>query len=72
MVVVVAPGQKHAAHSRRWPLDEWVIRGSIVLLLVIGVGAIWGQPIKQWLGSLGGTSGDDSGGDKPRPPAGTL
>ena len=54
----------------RW--EEWVIRGSIVLLIGIGVGAIWGKPIRDWLGSLGGTSDDTSGGDTPHAPPGTL
>jgi len=47
-----------------------VIRGAIVLLLAIGVLAIWGVPMRQWLGSLGGTSGDDAGRDKPSSNAG--
>jgi hypothetical protein len=67
MVVRVAPGQTDAARSR-W--EEWVIRGSIILLIAIGVGAIWGKPMKDWLGSLGGASDDDGARNKPRPPAG--
>lgn len=55
----------------RW--EEWVIRGSIILLIGIGVGAIWGKPIRDWLGSLGGTTDDSTGSDTPRAPApGTL
>lgn len=50
-----------------------MIRGSIVLLIAIGIGAIWGQPIKEWLGSLGGTSEDEGARAKPgSPPGGTL
>lgn len=68
MVVPVAPGQADAARSR-W--EEWVIRGSIILLIAIGVGAIWGEPIKDWLDSLGGSSDpDEAGADQPRSPAG--
>ncbi len=63
----MAPGRTDAAHSR-W--EEWVIRGSIILLIAIGVGAIWGEPMKDWLRSIGGASDDDRGADKPRPPAG--
>lgn len=59
MVVSVRP---------RW--EEWVIRGSIILLVGIGVGAIWGKPIRDWLASLGGASDGASGTDKPRAPAG--
>ena len=54
----------------RW--EEWVIRGSIILLLGIGVGAIWGKPIRNWLGSLGGTSDDTSGAASHAPSGGTL
>jgi hypothetical protein len=55
----------------RW--EEWVIRGSIILLIGIGVGAIWGKPIRDWLGSLGGTSEDTSGAEQPHAsPGGTL
>lgn len=67
MVFNVAPGRADAARSR-W--EEWVIRGSIILLLAIGVGAIWGEPIKQWVGSLGGEAEDAAGAPQARPPAG--
>jgi len=63
----VAPGPNHAAHSRR---QEWVIRGSIILLLAIGISAIWGKPMKDWLSSLGGASSSGADRDKPRPPGG--
>ncbi|HEU5059390.1 MAG TPA: hypothetical protein VFU21_22810 [Kofleriaceae bacterium] len=64
----MAPGQRDAARSA-W--EEWVIRASIVLLIAIGVGAIWGRPIADWLDRLGGsTSDDEAGADKPRSPAG--
>ena len=71
MVINVAPGQRDAARSYR---EDWVIRGSIILLLAIGIGAIWGKPMKDWLSSLGGgASSDEADRDKPRPlPGGTL
>lgn len=47
-----------------------MIRGSIILLLAIGIGAIWGKPMKDWLGNLGGSSSDETGRDKPRAPSG--
>ena len=48
-----------------------MIWGSIILLIAIGVGAIWGEPFKDWLDSLGGSSNSDGAGtDKPRSPAG--
>ena len=62
----MAPGPNDAAHS---PWQEWVIRGSIILLLAIGISAIWGSAMKDWLGSLGGTS-SEADRDKPRPPGG--
>lgn len=68
MVVSVAPGSRDAAQSR-W--QEWVIRGSLLLLLAIGVSAIWGRPIRDWLASLGGETDEASGAQTPPPsPAG--
>ena len=63
----VAPGPKDAARS---PWQEWVIRGSIILLLAIGVGAIWGGSMKDWLRSLGGASSGEGERAKPGPPGG--
>jgi hypothetical protein len=66
MVVRLAPGR-----TAEWHWDEWVIRGSIILLLAIGVAAIWGKPIGDWVTSLGGGTSNDAGGaETPRSPAG--
>lgn len=70
MVMSVAPRRGNRAD--RW--EEWVIRGSIILLLVVGIVAIWGEPIREWVHSLGGSAAapDTSGGHAPRAPGGTL
>jgi hypothetical protein len=60
------PGRDDAARSR-W--QEWVIAGAIGALLVTGVAAIWGAPIKGWIDDLGGDSAEPST-TVPRPPEG--
>jgi len=64
--MVVSVGQ---ARTADW-WEEWVIRCSILLLIAIGVGAIWGAPIRDWLDSLGGSTTDTSGAHAPRTPTG--
>ena len=64
--MVVSVGRARSAD--RW--QEWVIRCSILFLIAIGVAAIWGAPIRDWLDSLGGSSADTSGAHAPRTPTG--
>jgi hypothetical protein len=62
----VTPERGGAGRSR-W--QEWTITLSIIALVVIGVAAIWGQPIRRWLGDLGGDA-RESGPSQSSSPAG--
>lgn len=64
----VAPGRPDTARS---PWEEWAIRGAIALLFAVGVAAIWGESIRDWIASFGGSSEGGGGAvERARGPAG--